>query len=142
MIWNYLWPVLLIVGANTVYHLCSKEIPAQCNPFASLTVTYLVAAAWAFFIFLTSGQARHISEAFSKLNWTAPVLGMAIVFLEFGFLSLYRAGWKISIGNLVAALGLACVLLLIGVLFYKEALTLRQLIGIGVCLLGLVLLAR
>ena len=45
-------------------------------------------------------------------------------------------------GSLVANIGLACTLLLIGVLFYKEVLTLRQLAGILLCMGSLFLLAK
>ena len=62
--------------------------------------------------------------------------------LEVGWIYMYRAGWKVSVGSLVANIGLACTLLLIGVLFYKEVLTLRQLAGILLCMGSLFLLAK
>ena len=37
--WNYIWPVLLVVGANTFYHICSKSTPDNVQPFATLVVT-------------------------------------------------------------------------------------------------------
>ena len=30
--WNYIWPVLLVVGANTFYHICSKSTPDNVQP--------------------------------------------------------------------------------------------------------------
>ena len=41
---SYIWPIALVVLSNTVYQICSKSIPGSINPFASLTVTYMVAA--------------------------------------------------------------------------------------------------
>ena len=62
--------------------------------------------------------------------------------LEVGWIYMYRVGWKVSVGSLAANIGLACTLLLIGVLFYKEALTLRQLAGILLCMASMFLLAK
>ena len=39
-----IWPIALIVISNIFYNICSKETPAAINPFASLTVTYIVGA--------------------------------------------------------------------------------------------------
>ncbi|MBQ8590382.1 MAG: hypothetical protein IJ486_08030, partial [Firmicutes bacterium] len=91
--------------------------------------------------FLTSDQKNLLAE-FGKTNWTAWALGLSIVFLEFGFVCLYRSGWKISVGNLIASSTLACVLLLVGLIVYKEVLTVKQIAGIFVILFGLVLVAK
>ena len=42
---NYIWPMALVVLSNTVYQICTKEVPDKMNPLASLVVTYLVGAA-------------------------------------------------------------------------------------------------
>ena len=52
----------------------------------------------------------------------------------------YRAGWKVSVGSLVIAnITLACVLLAVGLLLYHETITLRQGLGVLVCLAGIYL---
>ena len=81
------------------YHL--KINPAEVQPFASLTVTYSVAAVVSLIMFwLTSSNKNYFAEL-HKINWTSIVFGLAVVALEFGSISLYRAGWKISLGSLV-----------------------------------------
>ena len=37
---NYIWPLLIIVFANTLYQICAKGIPAQMNAYASMTITW------------------------------------------------------------------------------------------------------
>ena len=109
--WNMLWPILIVVGANTAYNIAAKSTPSQVNAFASLAVSYLVAAVSAIVMFfVTSGQKNIFAEV-AKTNWTAYALGIAIVGLEFGFLCVYRAGWKISTAQLFASIALSCVLL-------------------------------
>lgn len=78
----------------------------------------------------------------AKTNWTAPVLGASIVALEFGYIYVYRAGWQVNAASLTANIALACILVIVGFLVYREGLTLQQIIGIGVCIFGLFLISR
>lgn len=140
--WSMIWPILLAVTANTLYNICAKSTPESVNAFASLTISYAVATLCSVaMFFLTSGQ-KNLAAALGQANWTSYALGVAIVGLEFGFICIYRAGWKISVGNLVASISLACVLLLVGVLLYRESLSVRQVIGLLVCAAGLILIAK
>lgn len=137
--WGYIWPLVLIVISNVVYHIVAKQTPASANTFLSLTVTYLVGAALAFVGYLVTPSGKGLGENFSQLNWTSWVLGLAIVGLETGFIYLYRAGWKLSTGPLVANTLVALLVIVVGLLFYKETLSVKQIIGIALCMGGLVL---
>ncbi len=55
---------------------------------------------------------------------------------------MYKAGWEVSLGNIVQAIFVAIALLLVGVLIYHEALTVTKAAGIAVCLVGIVLLNK
>lgn len=137
-----IWPILVVVASNTVYNIATKSTPKAVNGFASLAVTYAVATLCSVFMFFLTSEQRNLVAELGKTNWTAWILGLAIVGLEFGYICIYRAGWKISVGSLVTNISLACILLLVGILLYKEMLTLRQIIGMAVCLLGLILIAK
>lgn len=139
---NMILPVLVVVLSNTIYNICAKSLPGDVNPFASLSVTYIVGIFCAVIMFFATSGQKNIFVEYSKMNWTSYVLGMAIVGLEAGFFWLYRAGWKISIGNLVTSITLACVLLIVGIFLYKESISPRQIIGMIVCAFGLVLIAK
>jgi len=93
--WNMIWPIALVVFANAVYNICAKSTPAGAHAFLSLTVTYLVAAGITAALFLADRSAGPLVSEVKNLNWTAPVLGLAIVGLEFGYLCIYRAGWPV-----------------------------------------------
>jgi uncharacterized membrane protein len=138
--WNYFWPIVLIVGANTAYNIIAKSTPSGANAFLSLTVTYLVAAAFTLTAFFLTSQGKSLPESFRTLNWTSFLLGFAIVGLETGYIFLYRAGWKISVGSLVANILLAVMLIAVGVLFYKEQIGVKQIAGIVLCIAGLLLI--
>ena len=53
---SYIWPILLIVTANTVYQICAKGITAAMNTYASMTVTYAVASVFSFVMFLVTSK--------------------------------------------------------------------------------------
>ena len=137
-----LWPVLVVVGANTIYNISTKSTPANVNAFASLAMTYVMAALSSVVLFFLTSDSKNLLAEITKTNWTAYALGIAIIGLEFGYICIYRAGWKIGVASLVANISLACVLLIVGYFFYKEVITLKQLLGMGVCALGLMLIVK
>ncbi len=140
--WNMLWPIIVTVSANTLYNICAKSTPAEVNAFASLSVTYLIAAACSLMLFFVTGEHKNLLIELAKTNWSTYALGLSIVGLEFGYICIYRAGWRVSVGNLVASITLACVLVFVGALLYREVITPRQIAGVLVCMGGLALLVK
>ena len=140
--WYLIWPILIVVCANTFYNICAKSTPGGINAFASLSITYFVAAVLSVIMFFITSSQKNLLAEISKTNWTSFVLGISVVALEFGYISIYRAGWKVSIASLVANIALACILLVIGLLLYKEAVSLRQFVGVIVCVIGLFLISK
>lgn len=140
--WGYLWPLLMVIVANTIYHICSKSTPLNANPLISLTVTYVIGAIASLSLFFISGKGSGFINEVKKLNWTSVVLGLAIIGLEYGYIKVYRVGWNVSTGSLVANIGLAVVLVFVGALLYKETITLNRLVGIILCIAGIVFLNK
>ena len=93
--WNMIWPLLLIVLSNCFYNICTKSVPEGANTFGTLTITYLVGAVLSAILFIVSVKPSGVASEIAKINWTAFVLGIAIVGLEAGYVFLYRAGWKV-----------------------------------------------
>ena len=139
---NMVWPLIIIVASNCFYNICTKSTPEGINAYCALLVTYLTAAVITAVLFIWEVKPANALLELSKINWSSFVLGIAIVGLEIGYILLYRAGWKISSGALVANICLAFLLILIGAFLYKEQITLRQVLGIGLCVAGLVLVSR
>ena len=137
---NYIWPLGLVVLSNVFYQICAKSTPENINPLASLTVTYLVGALVSLVLYYLLNRDANILVEYSKLNWTPFVLGISIVGLETGMIFAYKVGWLINTAQIVQAVILAIILIFVGVLFYNEAVTWNKIAGIAVCLLGLVLI--
>ena len=142
MSFSMIWPIALIVLANVLYNICSKETPQAIDPLASLTVTYLVGAGFSALLYALLNKKANLFAEYSHLNWTSFVLGLAVVGLEAGSIYMYKAGWKISSGQLVYSSVLAVCLVIIGVVFYHESISPTKAAGIAVCALGLYLINR
>lgn len=134
------WPLFVIVISNVLYNITSKSIPDELSPWAVLVVTYLVASFLSLIAYFIFEDNRDFIQSVQKMNWTGFALGISMVGIEIGFIFIYRIGWKISVASLLANLLLAVILLFIGLLFYKEQLNLKQLIGIAFCMAGCILL--
>ena len=135
---SYAWPIALVVLSNVAYQICAKSVPEEMNPFASLTVTYLVGAAASGILFFALDHSGNLIHEVQKINWAPLVLGIVIVGLEAGWIYAYKAGWQVSTGFIVHSAFLAIALIFVGYLLYHEALTWNKLLGVGVCLAGLV----
>lgn len=134
---SFVWPIALVVLSNTVYHICSKSMPSEVHPFASLTVTYLVGAILSGVLFVVLNPGGNLFREYGKLNWAPVALGIVIVGLEAGFIYAYKAGWQVSTASVVQNAFLAVVLVIVGVLLYREQISWNSLVGIGLCLVGL-----
>ena len=136
---SYVWPIALVVASNVVYQICAKSVPERVDPFASLTVTYLVGAAASALLYFLFGGTGLLKE-YGRLNWAPFVLGVVIVGLEAGWLFAYKAGWQVSVGFIVQSAFLATVLLFVGYFLYHEPLSWNKILGIAICLAGLILI--
>lgn len=135
---SFIWPVALVVFSNTVYQICAKSVPEKVSPFASLTVTYLVGAIVTAILHYVLYPGKPIIKQLSMMNWAPFVLGIVIVGLEVGWIYAYKAGWQVSTGSIVQSAFLAVALIFVGALLYREAVTWNKLVGIVICLIGLV----
>lgn len=139
---QYVFSIVLIVASNVCYNICQKSTPAKINPFVALLATYLTATILCAITLFFYRTDEGIIQSCKALNWTSIVLGISIIGLEFGYLLAYRAGWDISIGSLVANIGLAVLLVPIGVFFYQEGFNSSKVIGIILCIAGLIFINR
>lgn len=139
---TYYLPIILIVAANTLYQICAKETPANIDPLASLVVTYLVAAAASAVMYFLLHKKADLLTEFSRLNWAPFVLGLVVVALEAGYIYAFKLGWQVNSAQLVQSAALAVLLLFVGNLLYREAITMNKLLGVVICLVGLYFLNK
>ena len=137
---SYIWPIALVVLSNTLYQICAKSVPEGMNPLASLTVTYLVGAVISCAMYYILNREANLFREIRLTNWAPIVLGIVIVGLEVGFIYAFRAGWQVSVAQIVSSAAVAVILIFVGYLLYHEAITWNRIAGIIICLAGLVLI--
>ena len=139
---NYIWPLLIIIFANTLYQICAKGIPEQMNTYASMTITYAVATLFSALAFFISTKGGNIFKEFSHTNWATIVLGIVITGLEVGFIFAYKAGWKVNTLSVTTNAILAIVLIFVGLIGYREVISWSKVLGVAICLVGLYFINR
>ena len=135
---SYIWPIALVIISNIAYQICAKSVPKDIDPFASLIITYLVGAAASAVLYFALGPDGNLVNESRKLTWAPIVLGIVIVGLEAGWIYAYKAGWQVSTGFIVQSAFLSSALLFVGYLLYYEALTWNKLVGVVICMIGLI----
>jgi drug/metabolite transporter (DMT)-like permease len=138
-----LWlSLVLIVGANVVYHLAQKNMPGGVHPVATMIVAYAASLLLCLLLLPLWPASGASPLPWRAFNWSAVALGASIVGVELGFLLAYRAGWKISVASLTASITLALILLPVGIYAYHETWSLQRTLGFALCIAGLILLQR
>lgn len=130
-----LWLGVAIAG-TVGYHVILKLTPAGANPYLSLSISFAIGAV----VFATTfavAPGAPLRESISQLNWTAVALGLVVTCLDFGFMMLYRTGFDVSLGQIITQSAGALLLVLLGVAFFAEKLTLANAGGIALCVIGL-----
>jgi len=134
-------PVGLVVMSNVAYHLGQKAVPRETPPLVAALAMYVVAAVTTLVLLPVLGPGK-LAGAASAVHWSVVLVGVGIVGIEVGFLLAYRGGWPLSITAVTATTLLSIVLVPLGIAFFREALTVQRIAGLGLALSGLWLLAR
>jgi multidrug transporter EmrE-like cation transporter len=136
-----LW-LSVTVTAAVAYHVIMKLTPSGANPYLSLVVTYVAGTLAFAAIYAVSSGGVPLRVALAQLNWTALALGVAVVTIDLGYLMIYRSGFDVSLGLLVTQSAAAMLLVVVGVAYFAEKLSLVNIGGIVLCVIGLWLVNR
>jgi|SRR5215468_11920512 len=142
MLKSFYGPFVLTVGGMLFYHLSQKSIPQEINPFIATIIAYLTGiVVCAVFAFTYPGD-KSLAGSFRHANWAVFGLGAAAALIEVGFMLVYRVGWRISLAAVATNVTATVMLIPLGIIIFKEQLSLRNVIGVIFCLAGLILVAR
>ena len=136
----YLWPIILVVASNVLYQICAKSVPESMAPFASMTITYVVAVTASVFMYYVLGEASSWTDLIkecAKTNWAPIAMGLVVAAMEVGLIHVYRVGWPVSTASLIQSLLSSVILVIVGAILYRETITADKMIGTILCLFGL-----
>lgn len=139
MFWFFL-PILIIVASNVIYDVSSKSIREDLNAYAGTTIIYSILAVFYFLVFKILNPTGSIGVEWSQVNWAVVTFALGSIGLESGYIFLFRAGWKISLGGMVCNILLAMSMLMVGQLLFNETVSLSQYLGVLFCIVGLIII--
>jgi drug/metabolite transporter (DMT)-like permease len=135
-------PVILMIVGTTTYHIAQKSVPTQVNPVFSLVINYLTALVGTLLLIPLYPSRSSGPWSIRGINWASAAVGVSIVGVELAVLLAYRSGWRVSLLSVIGNSASALLLVGIGLLFFHEQLSLRNVTGIALCLVGLALISR
>ena len=136
------FPFFLTVAGMLFYHLSQKSIPKGMNPFLATAIAYVAGIVVCLVCAFTYPGNRSLVSALKESNWAVYVVGIAAACIEVGFMLAYRAGWRIGVAAVATNVAATAMLVPIGIIIFKEQLSLRNILGLVFCILGLVLVVR
>jgi drug/metabolite transporter (DMT)-like permease len=138
----YILSMVILVLSATVYQLAAKFVPAGLSSWHVFTTVYLIGGLLCITAGFLDTSKQTFWEALRGSNWAVIVLGFAVVGIETGYLLAFRAGWKLSITGVFSNVAAATLMLPVGVLLLKERLSLVNVIGLILAVVGLILVTR
>ena len=136
----FYFSITLAICSSTLYHFVAKSTPSNVNFTVSLLVTYAVAFAVVLLTFIFFPVKNGLAFELKQLNWASIGLAIAIVGIEFGFLLVYRSGWHLGIAAVLVNVVASLILVPVAIFLFKDKISWVNILGIFVCLAGLVML--
>ena len=135
------WPVACVVLADVIYQVCAKKISSRADPLAALGVTYLVSAAVCAGLYYGMGGMDLFADMFHA-RLAAAGIGFAVTGLEVGCVYMYKAGWAMNVGFILYTAMIVAALLVVGAVFYGEAVSFTAMAGLIITSSGMYMIVR
>ncbi len=136
----FLAPILIVAGL-VVYQLAQKSTDQNTNPFVVVIMAYLIGiAACVAGYFLFPRQDAELMPMMKTVSWSALGIGLGAAAIEIGFMLAYRAGWNVSLLPISVNVISAAMLIAIGLIVFKESLSLEKVAGLVLCIAGFILI--
>jgi drug/metabolite transporter (DMT)-like permease len=136
----YLSACVAILGA-VGYQYLVKRVPSTLNPIVSILAMYAAVLGLGLALLLVFPADGGFRSHVRQLSWLQLGLAIAVIMIELGFLMMYRYGWQLSTGNLVTGVVVNLMLVGVGVILLGEKMSLVNVVGVAVCILGVALVS-
>ena len=130
------WPVACVVLSDVIYQVCAKKISSRADPLAALGVTYLVSAAVCTGLYYGMGGMDLLADM-SHVRLAAAGIGFAV-----GCVYMYKAGWAMNVGFILYTAMIVAALLVVGAVFYGEAVSFTAIAGLIITSSGMYMIVR
>ena len=137
--------ILIAIFGLTVYQLAMKTAPHSLNPFSMLVGAYLFAAfaCAAIAPIWSKVDGSPMLPAMSGRNLLAfAFIAVSVILIEIGYLLVYRSGWSMAVAPATAQAATLSLVAIIGFTAMGERVTALRLLGLLLCIGGVVLITR
>lgn len=135
----YVTALLTILG-GLGYQFFIKRVPVTLHPIISIVAVYILVIMLCLLLLPLFPFKGGILPQIRQLSWLHIALAFSVFFIELGFLLMYRHGWKLSTGNLVTGVFINVILVVIGLGFLNEKLSMVNILGILLSVVGVALI--
>jgi uncharacterized membrane protein YdcZ (DUF606 family) len=139
---SFYFPLALTIGGMVLYHLSQKSIPSHMDPYHGTMLAYATGIVVCAFVTLTYAGNRSFATSLKGANWAVYAMGIGAAAIEVGFMLAYRYGWRISVTAVVTNVAVTAILIPLGVLLFREQISVRNILGVVFCVIGLFLVIR
>lgn len=122
------------------YHIFQKSVPAGIHPIVAIAMAYGTGLLFGIALLLSAQDPMAILRSAKQANWAVYGIGLSVFVMEIGFLLSYRNGWNMSTGVTVCNVVVILLLIPIGTIFFREYLNIANMLGIFLCIAGLLLI--
>lgn len=137
----YYFSALIAIIGSVGYRYLVKQVPSSINPLVSVIGMYIAVLVLSVFLLPFFPARGGLSLHFRQLNWIQLGLAISVIMVELGLLLMYRYGWLLSTGNLVASVFINIILVALGVIILGENLSPINAIGIALSIVGVALIS-
>lgn len=137
----YYISALMAIMGTIGYHFFVKKIPSTIDPVVSVVAIYIFVLILSAIILPIFVDRANIMDHVRQVNWIQFAIACAVIFMELGFLLMYRYGWNLSTGNIVTGVAINLALVAIGILFLKEQLSAINVVGALMCIAGVAMIS-
>jgi drug/metabolite transporter (DMT)-like permease len=136
----YISALVAILG-GVGYQFFVKRVPVTINPLVNVIAVYIAVIVLCIALLplfpLEGGLRKHLGQ----LSWIHLALAVSVTMIELGFLLMYRYGWNLSTGNLITGVFINVALVVLGLGLLGEKLSMINLAGIALSILGVALIS-
>ena len=138
---NNTWLAFLLATTGGVgYQISQKLLPLNIHPIVILAYTYITAFIMCVIFLLIETQFKNNVIITYEYNWAILVLAVSTILIELGYLYAFRMGASLSTFGVSIMATVAVILFIVGIYLFHEVLTIKNSIGILLCILGVALI--
>ena len=135
----YISAIIAITGA-VGYQYFVKRIPETINPIVSVIAMYLAVLVIGIVLLPFFPTVGGIKAHIRQVNWIQVALAVSVLFVELGYILMYRSGWELSSGALVTGVVINVVLVGLGIALFGERVSMVNIIGIILSIVGVAMI--